>query len=157
MASIEIIRARYARCEGRYASDCTDAEWAIVEPFAPSPCRAGRPRKTNMRGVWTAIQYRAATGCRWAMLAKDVPPFTTAQHCFYRLRDSGARDLLNEALVAASHALPLRRTFTPIGSGEPGDYALTSTGRRIWNWMFAAPPRVLGRAILSTIVSQRVA
>ncbi len=33
------------------------------------------------------------------------PAATTVQHYFYRLRDSGARDLLNEALVCASRAL----------------------------------------------------
>ncbi len=36
------------------------------------------------------------------MLPKDFPPFTTVQHYFYRLRDNGALDLLNEALVCAS-------------------------------------------------------
>ena len=34
---------------------------------------------TDLRAVWDAIQYMAATGCQWAMLAKDVPPFTTVQ------------------------------------------------------------------------------
>ena len=39
------------------------------------------------------------------MLPKDFPPFTTVQHYFYWLRDSGALDLLNEALVCASRTL----------------------------------------------------
>jgi len=98
-------REHYARCEGRYASDCTDTEWAIVEPFMPRPCRVGRPRKTDLREVWNAIQYIVTTGCQWAMLPKDFPPFTTVQHYFYRLRDSGALDILNEALVCASRVL----------------------------------------------------
>lgn len=105
MAWTETTRAHYARCKGRYASDCTDAEWAIVEPFMPPPCRLGRPRKTNLREVWNAIQYIAATDCQWAMLPKDFPPFTTVQHYFYRLRDSGMLDLINEALVAAARVL----------------------------------------------------
>jgi transposase len=105
MAWTETTRGYYARGEGRYASDCTDGEWAIVASFMPPPCRLGRPRKTNLREVWNAIQYIAATGCQWAMLPKDFPPFTTVQHYFYRLRDSGMLDLINEALVAAARVL----------------------------------------------------
>ncbi|HLH48879.1 MAG TPA: IS5 family transposase [Roseiarcus sp.] len=105
MAWTETTRAYYAWCERRYASDCTDGEWAIVEPFMPPPCRVGRPRTTDLREVWNAIQYIAATGCQWAMLPTDFPPFTTVQHYFYRLRDSGVLDLINEALVAASRVL----------------------------------------------------
>ncbi|MGH8515039.1 MAG: transposase, partial [Gammaproteobacteria bacterium] len=77
MAWTETTRLHYVRREARYASDCTDAEWAIVEPFMPPPSIVGRPRKTPLREVWNAIQYIAATGCQWAMLPKDFPPFTT--------------------------------------------------------------------------------
>ncbi|MGQ0443612.1 MAG: transposase [Beijerinckiaceae bacterium] len=105
MAWTATTRQHYARSGARYASDCANAEWAIVEPFLPGPSRVGRPRKTDLREVWSAIQYIAATGCQWAMLPKDFPPFTTVQHYFYRLRDSGALDLLNEALVCAARTL----------------------------------------------------
>ena len=71
----------------------------------PPPSPVGRPRTTLLREVWNAIQYIAATGCQWAMLPKDFPPFTTVQHYFYQLRDTGALDLLNEALVCAARAL----------------------------------------------------
>ncbi|HUI21935.1 MAG TPA: IS5/IS1182 family transposase, partial [Methylocella sp.] len=44
MAWTKTTRQQYARWGGvRYASDCTDAEWAIVEPFLPGPSRVGRP------------------------------------------------------------------------------------------------------------------
>ena len=39
--------------------------------------------------------------CQWAMLPKDFPPFTSVQYHFYRLRDCGVLDVINEALVAA--------------------------------------------------------
>jgi len=118
MAWTETARHQHAGREARYASDCTDAEWAIVEPFMPPPSLVGRPRKTPLREVWNAIQYIAATGCQWAMLPKDFPPFTTVQHYVYRLRDSGALDLLNEALVtlragsAAARRSPRRPSST---------------------------------------------
>jgi transposase len=52
MAWTEITRAQYARRGLRYASDCTDEEWALVEPFMPRPSKVGRPRKTSLREVW---------------------------------------------------------------------------------------------------------
>ena len=105
MAWTGTTRAYYARRKGRYTSDCTDGEWIAVAPFMPPPRRLGRPRKTDLREVWNAIQYIAATGRQWAMLPKDFPPFMTVQHYFYRLRDSGVLDLINEALVAAARVL----------------------------------------------------
>jgi transposase len=105
MGWTETTRPHYERGQDRYASDCTDAEWAIVEPFMPSPSCVGRPRKSNLREIWNAIQYIATTGCQWALLPKCFPPFTTVQYYFYRLRDSGALDLLNEALVCAARRL----------------------------------------------------
>jgi transposase len=65
-----------------------------------------------MRSVWDAIQYMAASGCQWANLPKDFPPFTTVQYYFYQLRNSGLLDILNETLVGASRVLS-DRTPTP--------------------------------------------
>jgi len=111
MAWTEITRPQYDRCGQRYASNSTDEEWAFVQPFMPPVSRVGRPRRTNMRAVWDAIQYIAATGCQWAMLPKDFPPFTTVQYYFYRLRDSGLLDILNEALT------PLSKIMCALRSG----------------------------------------
>ena len=64
MVWTDITRPRYERHGGRYASDCSDKEWAFIEPFMPL-CKAnGRPRITNLRDVWDAIQYMASTGCQ---------------------------------------------------------------------------------------------
>ena len=100
-----ITRQEHDRGELRYASDCRDAEWAVIELLMPRPSKVGRPRKTCMRSVWDAIQYIATTGCQWALLPKDFPPFTTVQYYFYRLRDGGVLDLINEALVEIARRL----------------------------------------------------
>ena len=34
-------RAKYARPAKRYATDLTDAEFALIEPRLPPPCRLG--------------------------------------------------------------------------------------------------------------------
>lgn len=77
MPSTETTRWNYDRRDQRYASDSTDEEWTFVGPFVAPVTKVGRPRKTNMRSVWDAIQFMAATGCQWAMLPREFPPFTT--------------------------------------------------------------------------------
>jgi transposase len=105
MTWTEITRREHDRRELRYASDCTDGEWAVIALLLPGPSKVGRPRTTCMRSVWDAIQYIATTGCQWALLPKDFPPFTTVQYHFYRLRDGGVLDLINEALVEIARRL----------------------------------------------------
>lgn len=102
MAWTETARRDYARRDLRYASDCTDDEWSIVAPFLKPLGKVGRPRKHDPRNLWNAIQYMATTGCQWAQLPKEFPPFTTVQYHFYRMRDSGLLDLVNEMLVAVT-------------------------------------------------------
>ncbi len=78
----EITRPDYDRRFLRYASDCSDEEWALIAPFLKPASSVGRPLKHSMRQIWNAISYIAATGCQWAMLPKDFPPFTTVQYHF---------------------------------------------------------------------------
>jgi transposase len=101
----ELTRPDYDRSGLRYSSDSTDDEWALVAPFMPPRSNVGRPRQTDIRAVWDAIQYISASGCQWAMLPKDFPPFTTVQYYFYQLRNSGLLDILNETLLGASRVL----------------------------------------------------
>jgi hypothetical protein len=74
---------------GRYASDVSDAEWALVAPLMPVPKKVGRPRTTDLRDVFDAILYIATTGCQWRMLPNDFPPVSTVRRYFYDWRDNG--------------------------------------------------------------------
>lgn len=105
MAWTEITRRRHDRRGLRYASDCTDAEWALIALFIDMPNKVGRPRQHSLRPVWDAVQYIATSGCQWRLLPKDFPPFTTVQHYFYQWRDSGLVVLINDALAAASRLI----------------------------------------------------
>src|SRR6516165_8965750 len=73
----EITRRKYEREGQLYASDVTDAEWALIEPHMPAAKPLGRPREIELRAVLDAILYIARTGCQWRMLPKDFPAFTT--------------------------------------------------------------------------------
>ena len=86
MAWTELTRPHYVRSGGRYASDTTHKEWALIAPFLPAPKRVGRPRTTELRDVFDAILYLATTGCQWRMLPNDFPPVSTVRRYFYDLR-----------------------------------------------------------------------
>jgi len=101
----KITRPKYERAGQRYASDLTDAEWAVIEPYMPAPKHLGRPRETDLRAILDGILYIARTGCQWRMLPKDFPPFTTVQGYFYDWRDNGLFERINfELLLEAREA-----------------------------------------------------
>ena len=79
-------RARYRREDGRYPSDLTDAEWALVKPHIPPAKPGGRPRTTDMREAVNAILYLLRTGCPWRYLRRDgFPPRSTRVQHFPRV------------------------------------------------------------------------
>ena len=128
MAWTEITRPQYDRRAYRSASDCSDKEWSLIEPFLIRRRKVGRPRRSDMRHVWNAIQYSAATGCQWAMLPKDFPAFITVQYSFYQMRDTGLFDIINEALVAASRLLADRDAQPRAGIVDSQSVKTTESG-----------------------------
>ena len=98
----EITRAKYARAGLRYATDMTDAEWALIEPFLPPAKRGGRPRTTVLRDVVNALLYLLRGGCPWRMLPGDFPPRSTVQRYFYAWRDDGTWRRINHYFVMAA-------------------------------------------------------
>ena len=131
MAWTEITRQNHARQGVRYASDNTEKVGSIVADFMSARSKVGRPRTTDLRAVRDANQYMAAPECQWAMLPKDFPPFTTARHQFYMLRNSGTLARMNDALASAFRLLDGRaaeptagiidsQSVKTTGSGGPG-------------------------------------
>jgi putative transposase len=95
----EITRLHYQREGLSFASDTTDAEWAVLAPLMPVAAGIGRPRRTDLRAVVNGIFYVLRTGCPWRALPKDFPPRSTVQGYFYRWRDDGSWHCINRALV----------------------------------------------------------
>lgn len=62
MGWTETTRREHDGIRLRYASACTDGEWAIVAPLLARTTKVGRPRLHRGRDLWNAIQYLAATG-----------------------------------------------------------------------------------------------
>ncbi len=92
-------RKKYERKQLGYASDLTRREWVIIEPYLPPPAKTGRPRDWTLRRIVEAIFYLLRTGCQWRMLPQDFPPWETVYGWFARLRDDGAWEKINHALV----------------------------------------------------------
>src|SRR5215470_2155981 len=60
-----------------YASDLSDAEWAILEPLIPPAKPGGRPRSVNMRQILNGIFYVLRSGGAWRLLPHDFPAWST--------------------------------------------------------------------------------
>lgn len=124
----ETTRPYYERRCARYASDLTDAEWAVLASRMPPPSRIGRPRKTDLREVVNALLYLASSGGAWRLLPKDFPPFSTVQKYFYRWRKEGLLRTINEELVKAVRTREGRRGSPSAGVIDSQSVKTTESG-----------------------------
>jgi putative transposase len=88
--------------DGRiYATDLTDAQWALLEPLLPPPKRlqgAGRPRSVSLRLVINALLYLERTGCQWRLLPREFPYWGTVRYYFDKWTQDGTWEGLNTTL-----------------------------------------------------------
>jgi transposase len=117
MAWTEITRPKYQRDGLRYASDTTDAEWALIEPHIPPPASRGRTRETSMREVVNAIFYIAQTGCQWRLL-----------RYFYAWRDSGVWRTINHVLLMEVREAAGRKASPTAGVIDSQSVKTTESG-----------------------------
>jgi transposase len=124
----ETTRREYRRETPRYASDLTDYEWDLIARFMPRRRPVGRPRKTNLREVMNAILYIGSTGCQWAMLPKDFPPYSTVQRYFYDWRDSGRLQTMRFMLAMETRELEGRDAQPTAGVIDSQSVKTTESG-----------------------------
>lgn len=128
MSWTEATRRQYRRDGLRYASDLTDAEWALIAPFMPAARRLGRPRTRCLREVVNALLYLASTGCQWRQLPKEFPPYSTVQGYFYAWSRDGRFAKINYALVMASREKAGREASPSAGVIDSQSVKTTESG-----------------------------
>ncbi len=77
-----------------YASDLSDAEWAILEPLLPPAKPGGRPRSVNMRQILNGMFYVLRSGCPWRLLPHDYPAWSTVYDYFRKWRNESVWERL---------------------------------------------------------------
>jgi len=95
----ETTRRQYRREDLRYASDMSDAEWALIEPHLPAAKRLGRPRCVALRAVVEALLYLLRTASPWRLLPHDFPNRSTVQRYFYAWQTAGVWETINFLLL----------------------------------------------------------
>ena len=128
MAWTELTRRQHDREGGRYASDLTDAEWAVIEALMPPRTKTGRPRTTCLRDVVDAVLCIATTGCQWRMLPREFPPVSTVRGYFYAWRDDGLLDEVNRKRVAAVRPVEGRQAGPTAGIIDSQSVKTTESG-----------------------------
>lgn len=98
-------RANHDRSGLRYASDTSDAEWRLIEPFMPPQPALGRKRTTDLRAVIDALFYLLQSGCQWALLPKDFPPRSTVHYYFKRFCRDDTWARIHDALYRQTRDL----------------------------------------------------
>jgi transposase len=91
----ETTRRQYRREDLRYASEMTDAEWALIEPLLPAAKRLGRPRCVPLRAVVEALLYLLPTASPWRLLPREFPNRSTVQRYFYAWQAAGLWQTIN--------------------------------------------------------------
>ena len=94
-------RAQHRREGLRFASDLTDAEWAVIAPLLPAPAHTGRPPAWPLREIVNAIFYVLRGGIPWRLLPPCFPPHQTVYGWFAAWRDEGVWQDTAHCLVMA--------------------------------------------------------
>jgi putative transposase len=111
-----------------YPSDLTAEQWAFLEPHVPRERSGGRHRSTDIREVINAIRYILRTGCAWAYLPHDFPPYKTVYDYFWQWRDLGVWERLNHFLVKVERERVGRNPEPSAGSIDSQSSKTTEKG-----------------------------
>ncbi|MCI5218156.1 MAG: transposase [Candidatus Electrothrix sp. LOE2] len=122
----KIKRSLPVKKKQRYKTDLNDEQWKLVSRYLPQSKGPGRRPKYDMREIINAILYVVHTGCQWAMIPHDFPPWYSVYDRFNKWRKDRTRFLIHQILhqqlrkhvgkepepTAAITPLSSRTTFT---------------------------------------------
>lgn len=80
-----------------YATDLTDSQWEIIKPLM---WKDGNKSKWEKRELINAVLYLVDSGCKWAQLPHDFPPYTTVYNFYRKAVREGLWDKILKLLVS---------------------------------------------------------
>ena len=88
-----------------YATDLSDARWALIEPVL-SAWRQARAEAGlglsepvhDLREIVNAILYVNRAGCAWQLLPHDFPPYKTVYDYYARWEKDGTAEAIHDLL-----------------------------------------------------------
>ena len=131
-------RAQHKRDGLRFASDVTDAEWALIRPLVPPHPPRGNLPWISKREIMNAIFYVNKQGCTWRGMPHDFPAWQTVYDYFREWTKAGVWEQINDTLRRAVRVAEGKDPEPTAGmvdrqsvkTTEKGGYMGTMRGRR---------------------------
>ena len=111
-----------------YATDLTEAQWALVGTIIPEGKPGGRPRSIDVRAVVNAIFYLLRTGCQWRLLPREFPPWPTVYYYFRRWEQESVWLTLLRSLYPLTRLKACRRATPSVAIMDGQSVKTTEKG-----------------------------
>jgi putative transposase len=106
----------------------TDAQWALLDEFVPKPKPGPQEVLYDRREIVNAILYQKRTGCQWRYLPHDFPPWKSVSEYFYRWRNDGLFERINDTLRARVRVAAGRHEEPSLGIIDSQSVKTTEVG-----------------------------
>ena len=94
-----------------YPSDLTDAQWEQIEEYFPQ----GPNSEHHKRSLVDAVLYLKDNGIKWRSMPHDYPPWSTVHSFYFRARQSGLWERVQEAIVRKARVIEGRNESPSYG------------------------------------------
>ena len=94
-----------------YPSDLTDRQWEEIKEYFPQ----GPNSEHHKRSLVDAVLYLKENGIKWRSMPHDYPPWSTVHSFYFRARQNGLWEKVQEAIVRKARILEGRNDSPSYG------------------------------------------